>query len=70
MDPDQTAPKGVIQTVWTQIRLILESGPTVWTQIRLLLKTVFFLCFRGMVAGPFKRGKLVRVRAKRGKLLT
>ena len=53
MDPDQTAPKGVIQTVWTQIRLILESGPnsvdpdqtapkgvvqTVWTQIRLLLK--------------------------------
>ena len=32
--------------------------------------TVFFLCFRGMVAGPFKRGKLARVGAKRGKLLT
>ena len=31
---------------------------------------VFFLCFRGMVAGPFKRGKLARVGAKRGKLLT
>ena len=31
---------------------------------------VFFLCFRGMVAGPFKREKLARVGAKRGKLLT
>ena len=31
---------------------------------------MFFLCFRGMVAGPFKRGKLARVGAKRGKLLT
>ena len=29
-----------------------------------------FFCFRGMVAGPFKRGKLAGVGAKRGKLLT
>ena len=36
----------------------------------LLFNTVFFLCFRGMVEGPFKRGKLVRIGAKRGKLLT
>ena len=32
--------------------------------------SVFFLCFRGMVVGPFKRGKLAHVGAKRGKLLT
>ena len=29
---------------------------------------VFFLCFRGMVAGPFKRGKLAR-RGKKGKTI-